>query len=64
MKSKIFIIPLLLIVLVGCDKNRVITQKDFNTKTPCVCNFNYIQYGNGLWFQDSCNKYNIGDTIK
>jgi len=61
MKTKIFI-PLLLIVLVGCS-DRVVNTKSFDEK-PCICNYQYFQYAGSTLFQDSCNKYNIGDTIK
>lgn len=32
-----------------------------NKLPPCICRFGYGLNGE---FQDSCNKYNVGDTIK
>lgn len=68
------IILLLLIALCGCDENinpngRQITSKAYllepNKKLlPCICMYEYWIYGNRFMFEDSCNKYNIGDTIK
>ena len=59
---------MLIACVVGCNRNPDyhIYWKSYNTYMgdnlpPCICRFGYgLQYE----FQDSCNKYNIGDTIK
>ena len=56
---------LLLVTLISsCSKHKVVTTKNYDTEKPCICNYAYIKYGSTTWFQDSCNKYQIGDTIQ
>lgn len=66
MKAKI-LISLLILLSVGCENEnnkKVIYSKDYKTDENCVCNYHYDNGYHSIWFQDSCNKYNIGDTIK
>jgi hypothetical protein len=67
---------LTLIVISSCQsyEKDVIIQKSFlgrdgwgKVQLPeCICEYGYIPKGlsNPIFTQDSCNKYNIGDTIK
>jgi len=59
---------LLIACVVGCTQPKndyTITAKSYRTfwdnpMQPCICRFFY----NKQEFHDSCNKYNVGDTIK
>lgn len=55
---------LIILILVGCNENMIVRNKNYQTNKDCLCNYEYIQFSNTTWFEDSCNKYNIGDTIK
>jgi hypothetical protein len=64
MKNKLII---LICLLASCQSDtKIIYTKDYLPKDkPCICNYAYDKGFIGtIWFQDSCNKYNIGDTIK
>jgi hypothetical protein len=71
MKKLLIIIAL---VLGGCDKyaspkGSSIISKAYSLERrkklmPCICMYEYQNNGRLLMFEDSCNKYNIGDTIK
>ena len=62
----------LILVFSSCNyevhpKGKVIIEKQytletFNNLPPCICWYKYKDV-NSYTFQDSCNKYNIGDTI-
>lgn len=59
----------LTILLSGCnaDHSPVIVGKNFNNDNQkCICDYWYTGLGRygGELFEDSCSKYNIGDTIK
>ena len=55
---------IIILLVSSCTNERVINQKDYKTEKQCICNYHYVWVGSSIWFQDSCNKYNIGDTIK
>lgn len=65
---------LFILFFVGCDSTNeplIITSKYYtlNDGTPLpnnICHYFYKKgsYGSRIAFQDSCWKYNIGDTIK
>lgn len=71
--KKLLTLSILLIGLSNCDERRmkikpfVITAKAYKGGVgivdlpPGIC---YYYYNIDNIFQDSCNKYNIGDTIK
>lgn len=50
--------------LCGCDSTPIIYTKNHNTERECICNYYYKGVGSNIWFQDSCHKYKIGDTLK
>lgn len=67
MKNKKTITKLLIIcLLASCSRGeKEIRFKGYkNENKPCICDYTYANYWGTIWFQDSCNKYNIGDTIK
>jgi len=66
MKNKIIIKLIIICLLASCNRDeKIIYTKDYGTDNPCICNYAYDKGFIGtIWFQDSCNKYNIGDTIK
>jgi hypothetical protein len=43
----------------------IITSKEQSFGRDCLCTFDYTGLGHGLpaTFEDSCDKYNVGDTI-
>ncbi len=57
---------ILICLLASCHSEpKTIYTKDYLPKDkPCICNYAYDNGFGTIWFQDSCNKYNIGDTIK
>lgn len=67
MKIKIITLILITILLNSCeDKNdNIIQSKAYSThkytKLPAGICYYFV---NGHLFQDSCNKYSVGDTIK
>lgn len=78
MKKKILLLSnavLMVVVFCACDKGEkhppVITNKNYFTyggslMPKGLCRYWYNEYDDYRYeteFQDSCNKYNIGDTI-
>ena len=64
--KQLLILLIVCFVGVGCGRNdNVITGKFYNQLSvdmpPCICLY---YYNSGWTFQDSCNKYNVLDTIK
>ena len=69
-----YILILITVVLFSCKGQRhqkVVVDKSYRTfmgnKMPnCICRYYYKEYENikAQEFEDSCYKYNIGDTIK
>ena len=62
--SKLKIISIFLL-FVSCENIKttpwVIKTKFYNVEDkPCICTYYYNQQS----FEDSCKKYNVGDTIK
>lgn len=47
-------------MMVGCKKDWTIRCKAVNDN-PHICTY---VYNNNVLFEDSCNKYDVGDTIK
>lgn len=60
---KTMIMMLAIFALMGCNKHRVIVSKRHIDR--CFCSFEYsrIGSGEGIYFEDSCHLYFIGDTI-
>jgi hypothetical protein len=55
----------LICLLASCQSDtKQIKVKTYATDKPCICNFYYTSKFGSIFFQDSCDKYNIGDTIK
>lgn len=65
--KQLLISLILLIAFSGCEhgNDNVVTGKFYNqigsTLPPCICLY---YYNSGNTFHDSCNKYNVLDTIK
>lgn len=56
------ILVIMSIVLMGCDNNLIISKK--YDSAPCICTYEYIlDVDQHYTFQDSCNKYNVGQVI-
>lgn len=62
-----YLLIILMTITVGCSEDptgrRIVTNKYFHyydTMPPCICKF---YWDGGRSFQDSCDKYNVGDTI-
>ena len=63
------LIALFLFALFGCNENKnQIVSKNYNPidkkLPPCICEYWYNDGINSIPFQDSCNKYNLFDTLK
>jgi hypothetical protein len=63
------LIALFLFALFGCNENKnQIVSKNYNPidkkLSPCICEYWYNDGVNPIPFQDSCNKYNLFDTLK
>lgn len=61
------------LILAGCKsdnpKGKIITSKIFKREyqyADKICGYTYQSVGAGSdhYFEDSCNKYNVGDTIR
>ena len=67
MKTAILILS---ITLLSCNENKnQIISKNYTLLDkklpPCICEYWYNNgIGNSVSFQDSCNKYNVFDTLK
>jgi hypothetical protein len=70
MKTIHLIYPVLLLIA-SCDaeKNKsdnrgapVIIQKQKSITGSCI--YTYEGYGREEWFEDDCDKYEVGDTLK
>ena len=67
MKTAILILS---ITLLSCNENKnQIISKNYTPidkkLPPCICEYWYSDgVGNSVAFQDSCNKYNVFDTLK
>lgn len=70
--KQITILLFITTLLSSCEERKIkkpyiITSKAFTASSdypklsPCIC---YYRFNIDHVFQDSCNKYNIGDTIK
>lgn len=65
---------ILIFLFIGCEsitkQNRIIEKSYLrrygsDDQLPkCTCFYSYYTGGNMYYFQDSCNKYNVGDSIK
>ena len=60
---------ILLITLISCNENKnQIISKNYapldKKIPPCICEYWYSDGLNSVPFQDSCNKYNVFDTLK
>ena len=63
------LIAMILLVLTSCseNKNQIISKNyvPLDKKIPpCICEYWYSNGLNSVPFQDSCNKYNLFDTLK
>ena len=63
------LILFLLIIFTSCNENKnQIISKNYATLEkkipPCICEYWYNDGVNPIPFQDSCNKYNLFDTLK
>lgn len=59
------ILILAILTLTSCHDNRWIVISKKMTSTPRICGYDYdIGLATRIYFQDSCNKYNVGDTIR
>ena len=66
---KKLIIILLVLINIGCNKNKnQIISKCYTPidkkLPPCICEYWYSDGLHAVPFQDSCNKYNVFDTLK
>ncbi len=70
MKTLLFISSVLLI-LTSCDIEKtksdyrgapIIVQKQESMTGTCI--YTYEGYGREEWFEDDCDKYSVGDTLK
>ena len=63
------LIVLIILIITSCNenKNQIISKNyaliDKNIP-PCICEYWYSDGLNSIPFQDSCNKYNVFDTLK
>jgi len=68
MKTKLF--PILAMVLLASCLNQStytgppVIVKKVTSLDGETCTYTYIGYGREDWFEDPCNKYNVGDTLK
>jgi len=62
--KKIIIALLILSSCVHRSSEKIIYSKDYDTDIDCICNYKYDEGFKDIWFQDSCHKFYIGDTIK
>jgi|LakMenEpi03Aug12_release.lakeMendotaPanAssembly.Ray.scaffolds.fasta_scaffold3562583_2 hypothetical protein len=63
------LIVLILLIITSCseNKNQIISKNyaPLDKKIPpCICEYWYSDGLNSVPFQDSCNKYNVFDTLK
>jgi hypothetical protein len=63
------LIILFLLTTIGCSKNKnqIISKcyAPIDKKLPqCICEYWYSDGMQSVPFQDSCNKYNVFDTLK
>jgi hypothetical protein len=65
--KKLLLILFTLVLLTSCNQRNyedwTITSKAYSLKNG-YCNYYYQYQGYFIEFQDSCNKYNIGDKIR
>ena len=47
-----------------CDTHWIITNKYTRSNEKPICDFHYHAGCEAEQFQDTCSKYNVGDTIK
>jgi hypothetical protein len=70
MKLLIRLSAIFFVVLAGCNSSgeRVIYLKEYIKnelgEPTCICNFRYEGRHRDAYFEDTCGKYNVGDTIK
>ena len=72
MKIKIITLILITILLNSCENNNTAVKDNVITSKAYVAGYKYAKLPqgicyyavNGQVFQDSCNKYSVGDTIK
>lgn len=67
-KRKIWTLVLLITIIFSCtyyyDHKPVVVKKTMSD-IPSICDYYYNGFKyEWIMFQDSCSKYNIGDTIK
>jgi hypothetical protein len=70
MKTLLFISSVILL-LTSCDIEKtksdyrgapIIVQKQESMTGTCI--YTYEGYGREEWFEDDCDKYSVGDTLK
>lgn len=67
---KYALITIFAIFIISCQENAnkymgppIITKKTISINGE-TCTYTYIGYGREEWFEDPCDKYSVGDTLK
>jgi len=64
MKKTKLSIAVIAILFASCsDNNRWTVRVKGYTDKPSICTYVYHSGGSAFYTDDSCNKYNVGDTI-
>lgn len=67
---KYTLITIFAVFIMSCQENTnkyagppIITKKTVSLNGE-TCIYTYIGYGREEWFEDPCDKYSVGDTLK